>query len=444
MTFPETIQQFIEQEHLLDKGKRYLVALSGGADSVCLLRVLLLLGYQVEAVHCNFHLRGEESNRDEDYVKTLCKKHSIELHLIHFDTESYAKLHKVSLEMAARDLRYHYFEQLRQDIEADGICVAHHQDDCVETILMNLMRGTGIHGLTGIKARNGKVLRPLLSVSRKNIIKWLEEIQQDYVTDSTNLKDDIVRNKVRLRLIPLLNEINGSVTNNILTTARRLQETALVYDNSVSESLERLILDNSIEISALMQEPSPESILFEWLSPMGFTPAIIEQVSISLEKAPAGSEWQSPTHQMTICRGRLIIEERRTDPPTLLIPETGNYAYESGKIRLNILEERHLDKQPHVACLDADTIHFPLTLRPVKQGDRFQPYGMTGSRLVSDYLTDCHLNIFEKRRTLVLSDAKGRILWLVGHRTAAPFCLTPKSQRTLFVEFCQQSSEQKY
>ena len=439
MTFLENIKRYIEQEHLLDINKRYLVALSGGADSVCLLRVLLLLGYHVEAVHCNFHLRGEESNRDENFVKTLCKQYSIELHLIHFDTETYAVLHKVSLEMAARDLRYRYFEQLRQDIEADGICVAHHQDDSVETILMNLMRGTGIHGLTGIKARNGKILRPLLCVSRKNIIKWLEEIQQDYVTDSTNLKDDVVRNKVRLHLIPLLNEINGSATDNILTTARRLQETSLVYDDTISVSLERLILCNSIDINALLHEPSPESILFEWLSPKGFTPAVIEQVSISLKNNPTGNEWHSLTHQMTVCRGQLIVEEKKIEPPTLRIPETGTYAYDGGKIRLRTLERIHLDKHPNVACLDADTVHFPLTLRPVRQGDRFQPYGMAGSRLVSDYLTDRHLNIFEKRRALVLCDAEGRILWLVGHRTATPFCLTSQSQHTLFVEYCQQS-----
>ncbi|MDE6011457.1 MAG: tRNA lysidine(34) synthetase TilS, partial [Prevotella sp.] len=131
MTLEETIKKYIEQEHLLDADKHYLVALSGGADSVCLLRLMLLMGYQVEAVHCNFHLRGAESNHDEDFVKDLCKKYDVQLHLIHFDTTTYAKIHKVSLEMAARDLRYKYFEQLRRDIQADGICVAHHQDDSV-------------------------------------------------------------------------------------------------------------------------------------------------------------------------------------------------------------------------------------------------------------------------------------------------------------------------
>ncbi|MBQ8463708.1 MAG: tRNA lysidine(34) synthetase TilS [Prevotella sp.] len=436
MGFIDTIKEYIKQHELLTNDGRYLVALSGGADSVCLLRVLLLLGYQVEAVHCNFHLRGEESNRDEDFVKALCKQHSIELHLIHFDTATYASLHQVSIEMAARELRYRYFEQLRQDTGAQGICVAHHEDDTVETVLMNLLRGTGIHGLTGIKPRNGNVLRPLLCVNRRNILYWLKEIGQDYVTDSSNLKDNVVRNKIRLHLVPLLHEINAGATDNILTTVRRLQEASRVYDDAIQQSLDRLILADSIEINRLMQEPSPESILFAWLSPRGFPPAVIEQVADMLAAPQAGAEWQSETHQMTISRGCLVVEEKRTNRPTLRLPETGTYIYDDdAKLRLRLLDGQHLDKRPCVASLDASTVRFPLTLRPTQQGDRFQPYGMTGTRLVSDYLTDRHLTIFEKRRTLVLCDADGRILWLVGHRTAAPFCLTPTTKRTLLIEW---------
>ena len=437
MGFVDTIREYINRHELLTADGRYLVALSGGADSVCLLRVLLLLDYQVEAVHCNFHLRGEESNRDENFVKALCKQHSIELHLIHFDTATYASLHQVSIEMAARELRYRYFEQLRQDTGAQGICVAHHEDDTVETVLMNLLRGTGIHGLTGIKPHNGNVLRPLLCVSRKNITDWLKKIGQDYMTDSSNMKADVVRNKVRLHLVPLLREINASATDNILTTARRLQEASRVYDDAIRQSLDRLILADSIEINQLQQESSPESVLFAWLSPKGFSPAVIEQVADTLNAPHAGSEWQSETHQMTISRGRLVTEEKRTNRPTLRLPETGAYVYtESEKIRLSTLDGQHLDKRPSVACLDAATVRFPLTLRPTQQGDHFQPYGMKGSRLVSDYLTDRHLTVFEKRRTLVLCDADGRILWLVGHRTAAPFCISPATERTLLVEIC--------
>ena len=166
----ETVRQYIAKEQLLSADALHLVALSGGADSVALLLILKRLGYTVEAVHCNFHLRGEESNRDEIFVRELCEKVEVKLHLIHFDTVAYAELHQVSIEMAARQLRYRYFEQLRQDIGAEEVCVAHHRDDAVETLLMNLVRGTGIHGLTGIRPRNGHVVRPLLCLSREQIV----------------------------------------------------------------------------------------------------------------------------------------------------------------------------------------------------------------------------------------------------------------------------------
>ena len=433
MPFVETIARYIRQQQLLDTRERYLVALSGGADSVCLLLVLMKLGYRVEAVHCNFHLRGEESNRDEEFVKSLCESNGIELHLIHFDTKTYAHTHQVSIEMAARELRYRYFEQLRVDIGAAGICVAHHQDDSVETILMNLIRSTGIHGLTGIKPRNGYVLRPLLCVDRTDIINWLEHKGQPYVTDSSNLQPDVMRNKVRLSLLPVLDQMAPSARASILKTARRLQQAALVYDAQMSNALARLRQQDAICIADLLSEPSPESILFEWLTPYGFTPATIEQVSLSLTTQP-GREWTSPTHQMTISKGHLIVEQKQPPRPTLRIPETGTYVYDdTTKIRLKIHNGILLEKTSHTACLDADKIVFPLTLRPTQSGDRFQPYGMKGTQLVSDYLTNRRLSIFEKRRTLVLCDAHDQILWLVNHRPAAPFCLTDTTAQTLVV-----------
>ena len=187
------VRAFIWQQRLLSPDGRYLVAVSGGADSVCLLLMLLQRGYEVEAVHCNFKLRGDESQRDEVFVKDLCQRLDVKLHLTHFDTREYAAMRRISIEMAARQLRYAYFEQLRRDIDAADICVAHHQDDAVETFLMNLIRGTGIHGLTGIKPRNGHIVRPLLCLSRQDILLWLDEQHQTFVTDSSNMVADIVR-----------------------------------------------------------------------------------------------------------------------------------------------------------------------------------------------------------------------------------------------------------
>src|SRR5574344_452916 len=184
------VTEFIAKHHLLDASALHLVALSGGADSTALLLTMKELNYRIEAVHCNFHLRGEESNHDEKFCEDLCLRQSIPFHRVHFDTTGYASLHKMSIEMAARKLRYDYFEQLRQDLDANDILVAHHKEDNVETLLINLIRGTGIHGLCGISPKNGHIVRPLLAVGRQQIEDYLKIKGQEFVTDSTNLKDD--------------------------------------------------------------------------------------------------------------------------------------------------------------------------------------------------------------------------------------------------------------
>lgn len=428
------VKSYIETHKLLDTDKRYIVALSGGADSVCLLLMLKELGYNIEAAHCNFLLRGDESYRDENFVKTLCEESQIPLHLIHFDTKTYAELHKVSIEMAARDLRYQYFEQLRKDIHADGICVAHHQDDSVETILMNLLRGTGIHGLSGIKPRHGYILRPLLCASRTEIESWLEKGSHRYVTDSTNLEADVVRNKLRLNVIPQLLDITPSAKANILKTAQHIQEATLIYDEYVKKTISRLVIENKIEIKALLSEPSPESILFHWLSNYGFSSTLIEDISKALNAALSGKEWSSDTHQLAIHQGQLLLEPKSSTGNILKIPETGTYVYSDNyKIRLNTVNNAHVIKDVNTACLDVSAISFPLFLRPTQTGDRFQPFGMKGSKLVSDYLTNKHLSVFEKRRTLVLCDKNGQILWLAGHRPDGRFCISDSTKETLII-----------
>ena len=233
MRFLEKIDKYIHRNNLLHPEDLYIVALSGGADSVALLLVLKQLGYKVEAAHCNFNLRGEESIRDEQFCVSLCEKQNVPLHRIHFDTKAYAALHKVSIEMAARELRYQYFENLRKDICAKGICVAHHEDDNVETILLHIIRGTGLKGLTGIAPKNGNIIRPLLCITRSDIIAYLESVQQNYVVDSTNLVDDVKRNKIRLNLLPMLEEMNPSVKSNIASMARYLAEAEKITNMSM-------------------------------------------------------------------------------------------------------------------------------------------------------------------------------------------------------------------
>ena len=430
------VSDFILRHHLLAPDVLHLVALSGGADSVCLLLLLLRLGYRVEAMHCNFHLRGEESDRDEAFVESLCQDKGVPLHLAHFDTRAYADLHHVSIEMAARELRYSWFDQLRRDLGAATICVAHHSDDNVETILMNLLRGTGLRGLQGIQPRRGHIVRPLLCVSREEIEQWLHEQGQPFVTDSTNTVADVVRNKLRLDIIPRLKDVFPQANSNILSTAHLVSEALRVYDHAISEQLRLIAGDgSSISIDELLHEPSPESILFEWLSPKGFSSHTILQLSQMLPTISSGREWSSATHTLVCHSGRLLLSAIEEQRGPLLIPEPGTYVYDDKtKLRLTIHEGQHIERDnPNVCCADASTIVFPLELRHIRQGDRFRPLGMKGTRLVSDFLTDLHLSIIDKRRQLVLCDAHGNIIWLIGRRMDDRFKVTKKTTKTLAV-----------
>lgn len=439
--FLDTVSAFITDRKLLRRDGKHLVALSGGADSVALALVLRQLGYDVEAVHCNFHLRGKESDRDEEFCKAFCKENSIPLHTVHFDTTGFASLHKISIEMAARRLRYSYFEQLRQTLEADTICVAHHKDDTVETVLMNLIRGTGIHGLTGIAAQNGRIVRPLLCVFRHDIEAALAEVGQRYVTDSTNLEDDVVRNKIRLNLIPMMRQINPSVSGSISATAERLSAAAQVFDSAIAEAVARVSeshADGTVVINTdrLAHETASEYVLFTILKTYSFTPLQVQNVHQALCSEP-GRTFASPTHSLLVDRQCLIIEPNKTEAlRPMKIPEAGLYTYNnSRKLRFELLDAAGftVNKSNRCACIDAACAAFPLTVRPVRQGDRFIPFGMRGSKLVSDYLTDRKKTLFEKRRQLVVVDSSDRIVWLVGERPDNRCRITDTTRQVLSI-----------
>src|SRR5690554_4739808 len=271
----EKVREFIHKENLIPNNTKVIVGLSGGMDSMVLLDILILLGYRCTAAHCNFHLRGEESDRDENFVKKWCKSIDIPFTSINFDTKQYAVDRKISIEMAARELRYNWFETLRRHHQADFIAVAHHKDDTVETVLLNLIRGTGIKGLTGIAPKNGYIIRPLLSISRLEIENYISKREIPYVTDSTNKEDIYLRNSLRLNVIPLLETLNPSVKEAIYRTSQNVTEAEKVYSKSVDNAIKELFNNNKIDINELKKSASPVSVLFELLTPYGFTPSAI-------------------------------------------------------------------------------------------------------------------------------------------------------------------------
>lgn len=405
------VETYIKKYNLLNTNDLYIIGLSGGADSVALLLMLKEGGFNVHAAHCNFLLRGAESDRDEAFCVSLCQQLGVELHRAHFYTRTYAESHHVSIEMAARELRYKWFEQLRQDIGAVGICVAHHRDDSVETVLLNLVRGTGLRGLTGIQPRNGSVLRPLLCVSRAEIEAFLAEKGQEYVTDSTNLEADVQRNIMRLEVLPLLRRLNPAVAENIQRTAENLSEAQQVLNVAIAS----INSCKTLELSDLEKYGSSEYLVYEWLRKFGFNGNQVHQIL----DAETGKIISSATgYDVLKDRGRLIVEPTLEPINPVRIPEEGNYVLDE-KTRFSVRKKPvYVSKEAHIATLDAAKVQFPLTIRRIEEGDWMQPFGMKGRKLLSDLMTDLKMTVFEKRRQLVVVDNQGVVVWVVGLRVA--------------------------
>ena len=459
------VRKYIIHHDLFKNHGRYIVALSGGADSVALLLILKQLGVSLSAAHCNFHLRGEESERDEQFCVILCERLGITLHRIHFDTQFYARQHKVSIEMAARDLRYRYFTQLAKDIKADGICVAHHRDDNVETVILNLLRGSGVDGLAGIAPKNGNILRPLLCISRQDILDYLQLQGQNYVTDSTNLEDDALRNRIRHHVIPLLETINPAAKENIAQTAKYLRQAKMMLEGLMGahqtggceeDSCTARDLNNhviSLQKQSIIKAPSPEYMLHSELGKYGFHGDVIDDIytSLTAKEGGVGKVWKNGSYMLAIDRNQLLVtalaalDTIQSERP-FRFPEEGNFNLgESLKIKLHCYlrtADFTPSKSSHLVTLDADKVSFPLTYRLCEKGDRFYPFGMKGSKLISDYLTDRKRNVVQKMKQHVITDSQGEIVWLVGERTSDRSKITDQTQIILEIELVQNNEKQ--
>ena len=424
----QKVKEFIEKEDLFSKQDKILVALSGGADSVALTRILITLGYHCEAAHCNFELRGEESDRDEDFVRNFCRSLNIKCHSIHFETRRYAAQQSISIEMAARELRYNWFSKICEESDCQVVAVAHHKDDSVETMLLNLIRGTGINGLLGIRPKNGNVVRPLLCASRQEVVAYLHRINQTYVTDSTNLEDEYTRNKIRLNLLPLMEEINPSVKDGLVKTASYLNDISKVYQQAIKESIDRIFItpEKEISIEKLMNEPAPQALLFEVLSPLGFNSTQVEEVYGSLNGQP-GKRFISSQWQVVKDRDLLLIEKVKTanDKPQIIFEE------------VLFTKEFVIPKDKNTACFDANKFKGVISIRKWEKGDYFIPFGMKGKKLVSDFMTDSKFSLLKKEQQWVLS-CNDQIAWLIGERTDNRFRIDDSTQKVIIAKLGKQ------
>ena len=438
-SFLQKIERFIENEHLLNRTVPIIVGVSGGADSIALLHILARLGYSCIACHCNFNLRGEESLRDRDFTRETARAWHIPFEEISFATLDFAQAHNLSVEMACRQLRYEWFEEKRAQYGAQAVAVAHHRDDSVETLLLNLIRGTGIAGLTSMRPRNGFVVRPLLSVSREEIEAYLSTQGLPYVVDHTNLEPVYVRNKIRLQVLPLLRTINPSVDASIYQSMQNLREADRVYRDAIARQKQELPECKGkyihIPLVKLKSLPSPKAFLFELLSPYGFVPEQIDEI-LSICDGVSGKQILAPEYRLVKDRNALILGPREDDTADDIIERIDTLRDEASLLHGDLSyrcfsnENYCPPRDKSYAAFDLDKLTFPLTVRRWRAGDRFTPFGMKGSRKLSDYFSDKKYSLIDKSNAMLLCSGD-TIIWILGERVAEGFRITEKTRKII-------------
>lgn len=433
----QKVQNYIQTHQLLTLKGLIIVGVSGGIDSVVLLHILMSLGYDCVIAHCNFHLRMEESDRDEEFVRELSKTLKIPCYIVDFETTKYANEHKISIEMAARDLRYNWFNELLEKLGAQAIAVAHHADDSIETMFMNLVRGTGLRGLTGIQPKNKLVVRPLLCLTRLEIETYLIRHDLDHVEDSTNATVDYQRNKFRNEILPLLTEINPSVRQTLYETRKRFEGSIKLYQQAIENIRYEVVEDKlgnvKMNIELIQKQIDIPTVMYELLHPYGFNPSVIEQITEQLN-GESGKMFYSETHRLLKDRQFLIISPNDVNKETgFLISQSDTHfkiPFHMEIKKINITPDFQVAKDKNHVHIDISKLVFPLQLRRWKDSDTFFPFGMKQKKKISDFFIDTKLSLFEKEESWLLVSGN-EVVWIVGQRLDNRFRVTDETQEVL-------------
>ena len=429
--------QYAERHGFLKSVSKVLAAVSGGIDSMAMLHILHGVGVNMVAAHCNFGLRGDESDRDEDFVKTEAGKLSIQCRTAHFDTLNYAAQNGLSTQIAARELRYGWFHELAASEGFDAIAIAHHRDDRIETLLINLARGTGIHGLTAIRPTIGKIIRPLLFASRNDIEAYVKSHGIAFREDSSNSTDKYARNYIRHHVIPGLEQFFPGMRQSMERSMEHFSNVELFYNEAIERYKQQVVTVKDdlmyIDLQGLSECPSSPTLLYEILKPFGFSNAIVGDIfRDAINCVSTGRQFFSNTHRLVYDRKYLVLHKIETEPlrDYLIDEPTSNIDI---PIRLKIEKfDRYAgftpNTNPNIACLDADKLQYPLLLRKWKHGDSFRPLGMKNMKKLSDFFIDAKLSLIEKERRWILVSG-GQIAWIVGLRIDDRFKITNKTRR---------------
>lgn len=430
---------FIEQNGLFTKSSRLLVALSGGIDSVALVHLLKTAGYQFAIAHCNFQLRAE-ANADEDFCRQLALVSETPFYTIRFNTQQYATVNKISIQMAARQLRYQWFEQIRQQHGYDYIALAHHQNDTVETILLNLVRGTGIAGMHGILPKNGYLVRPMLCFTRTEIEQVLTENTLAYVEDSSNASVKYARNKIRHLVVPKLKELNPALEQTFESNLKHFRELEQLLELKVDEERKNLFNykgeEISIAIDAIKHLNPQRLLLFKLLQPYGFVEAQVEDIIASLNKH-AGRRFETAAgYFLLLDRGKVIIGKHyETLPDVTLTGIDEEVTYGSFKLSVVEKEEPIVVKGDAMkVSVDADKLSYPLLVRHWRQSDCFFPLGMRGRKKLSDFFVNLKVPLHKKNTIPLLVNGNGDIVWIGGYRLDDRYKVTNNTKKVTIFE----------
>lgn len=428
--------QFLNHHQILKPNSKILLGVSGGKDSMVMADLFLKSEIQFAIAHCNFSLRHEESDGDELLVHRYAEENNIEFFVRQFNTLEFASINKISIQMAARQMRIQYFEELCKNKSFEYFATAHHQDDAIETFFLNLIRGTGIAGLHGILPRQGISIHPMLFTNRDEIEAYAISNKIAYREDSSNAKTDYTRNKIRQHLLPVFNSINSSFAKIMEGNIDRLYLTEQVYKQKINETLDRLVVETESQILinkiALQQIDLPEIYLYEFLVKYDFNFSDVTQILESLDGI-SGKQFFSKSHRLVVDREFLLItklNENTDEQINTTIQETDSYIYYPLELSIQHFirtEDFVPDGNPKTAFLDADLLQFPLTIGKWRQGDFFIPLGMKGSKLLSDLFTDLKLSIPQKENVFVLKSFD-HIVWVIGYRIDDRYKINPKTK----------------
>jgi tRNA(Ile)-lysidine synthase len=432
-------KKFVSENRVLLPGQRILLAVSGGIDSMVMAHLFLNLGYETGILHCNFSLRGKESDKDEALVHEFAVEHNLPFFSIRFDTKTYAKKNGLSIEMAARELRYAWFEKIRVENIYDSIAVAHNLNDNIETLIINLVRGTGLAGLSGMRIVSNRIIRPLLFATRQDIVLYCNQNNIRYREDRSNADTKYVRNKIRHLVLPVLKEINPSIETTLTDSAERFAGINEIVSEYIRKLRDKVIEHRgeltTFNISLLKPHIHNKAILFELFKPYGISNVHLNALKKVINGKTGGQIFTS-THRIIKNRLEIIISaEEIKNEVSFTIKSIAGFKKIPGiqtAEYVTITDIYEIPSDPSTACIDSEKLVFPLVIRQWKAGDYFYPLGMKQKKKLSDYFIDKKYSILDKESKLIL-ESDGKIAWIVGDRIDNRFKITRSTKKALII-----------